>query len=242
MTQKESFFYPHSLTSGLNIELKGDQQRHLVKVLRGQVGDVVSLVNGKGEQAVATISTIGKQTALLTLQKVHKAPRTSDEITLIQALPKGNRIDGIVEKSTELGAAHIHFFPAEKSVRTTLSEERFKRLEQITIAALKQSRRLYLPKIKILPPIALWNAFSSLAFFGTLSPKAALLGTQLEKHSSQTISLIIGPESGLTAQEETTLRTLGAIGVSLSRQQLRTDTAAFCGLSLIHHWFIQKNR
>jgi 16S rRNA (uracil1498-N3)-methyltransferase len=202
--------------------LTGPEFQHLTRVMRAKEGDTVELVNGQGDLALATIDTLTKRSATLTLSQTTTA-EPDPPLILAQALPRPNRLATIREKGTELGATAFLLFPGQRSERTTTSLER---AHAITIAALKQSGRLHLPTIELRPPLLEWTTLPTPAFVADLHAT-----TPLQPTSPATV--FIGPESGFTLDELTHLTTLGATPVRLHRNTLRTDTAALAALTLL---------
>lgn len=232
----ERFYVIDDLLLGQDIELEGLEFHHLVNVMRIKIGESVELVNGRGSLASATIKQLEKKRAFLSISEVFTAPKNSHEVILAQAIPRLNRLDNIVEKGTELGMTALWLFPAERSERKELTETQIERLLNLSIAAMKQCGRLYLPAIVTMPPISKWTSLPYPLYFGDLSPAAPLLIEALGNSQSQCI-FCTGPESGFTDDEELFLKKLGAKGVRLHQHILRTDTASLAALALITHRF-----
>lgn len=162
-------------------------------------------------------------------------------LILAQAIPRTNRLEFILEKGTELGMTEIWLFASARSERRNFSEHQEARLKNITIAALKQCGRLFLPTIVMLPQIKDWPKLPYPAFFGDTQPSAPILASAFQKHDGcQEVLFCIGPESGFTPEETTLLQTHGANGVKLHPNILRTDTAALAALSLLSHWMLTR--
>lgn len=221
------------------VSLEGQEFHHLAHVFRAKVGDEIELVNGKGALAHAELIQISKQKALLEISSLSQEEKSSHELILYQAIPRLNRLDTILEKATELGVTQICLFPAERSERHTLNENQMERMRSVTIAALKQCGRLYLPSLSLIYPIKEWETAKDTHFlFGDLSPSAPKLSSVLNAQSQQNYAFITGPEGGFTKDEEESLRAKGAQGVKLHAHILRTDTASIVALGIISHSFI----
>ncbi len=224
----ERFYQNIPLADHQTVHLTDQELHHLVNVSRCRLGDTVEIVNGKGQLAEATLDTIEKKQAILTLKKTTTSPPPERQIILAQAYPRANRLDTILEKVTELGVTEIWLFPGETSERKEASPSR---IESILISAMKQSGTLFLPKWVQAPPIKQWKTLPCTTFFGDLNPTAPHLLTQASKNSCM---VIIGPESGLTDTEVQKIKTLGGIGVSLHGNILRTDTAAIIAVAFLN--------
>ena len=222
----DRYYYSGQLDEGSSITLEGSEHHHLTHVLRGKPGDTIEVINGQGSLAEATIEAVSKRSATLIINREVKQPPDEQTITIIQAIPRMNRLDTIVEKGTELGMTNLLLWPSERSERKDLNEQQIQRLQQVAISAMKQCGRLYLPKIEFISKI---EKKTCPVYFGDTNPEAPWFTPQF----TDEIIFVIGPESGLTGTEEEILRNLGAVGVKLHKNILRTDTAPLVALTLI---------
>lgn len=229
---RERYYLPCDLVENVPLFLEGTEFHHMVNVCRGKVGELIAVVDGKGALAEGTIVQIDKKKAVLLLSSIQRQPQPQISWILAQALPRLNRLDFIVEKGTELGMNELCLFPGENSERKMLSPAQIERLENISIAAMKQCGRLYLPKIILLPPIQAWEKGALPLYFGDLSPTAPPFQEVLaQAGASKGAIFCTGPESGFTPSEEASLKAIGAIGVKLHSNILRTDTASLVALA-----------
>jgi len=232
----ERFYHPQPFLEGSSITLEEQEFHHLIHVMRARQGDDIELVNGQGQLAKACIDAIEKKRASLTLSQVETFPPSTTQLILAQAVPRLNRLEFILEKSTELGATEIWLFPGAHSERNNFSENQLERLNTILIAAMKQCGRFYLPKLVLMPPIKKWSQVPSSAFYGDTSPLAPSLAASWNlSGNKQSAFICIGPESGFNAEEESALKNLGVLGVKLHPNILRTDTAAITALAILSH-------
>ncbi len=232
----ERYYYPSSLAESEEISLQDQEFHHLTRVMRGKIGDTIELVNGQGALAKAKIRTIEKRQAVLHIKSCHQDPPPSYSFILAQAIPKINRLDFIVEKGTELGMTHLWLFPGELSERKIISENQHHRLHSIAISAMKQCGSLWLPQIEIKSPIHEWKSVDCPAFFGDVNPNAEpLIKVLSRRDAAKKMIFFIGPESGFTDREEKKLREIGALGVKLHPNILRTDTAPIVALGILTH-------
>lgn len=231
----ERYFLDHSFKVGDILELDHTEFHHLARVMRAQLGDSLEVVNGKGTLAQASLIHLGKNKASIELKSVHQEPEKSFQIILAQAIPKPNRLDFILEKGTELGVDQFWLFPGHLSVKKDFSPNQLERASSLTIAAMKQCGRLTLPTIEIKSPLDKWSPLEGItAFFGDVGEAAPPFEKELTS-SSNTIIFFTGPESGFDAKEVEILKNIGAKGVKLHPNILRTDTASLVALSLISH-------
>ncbi len=201
-----------------SLPLTGNELHHL-RVLRATPGDTFELIDGRGTLSSARLTALSKKEAHFEITSTTTAPEPPP-LTLIQALPRPERLSTILEKGTELGVTTFLLFPGERSKPKTTS---LKRPTNITIAAIKQCGRLHLPTITLMPPLLEWTDLPLPAIYGDREGPLLI---------SPTSTVIIGPESGLTPQELHHLQHLGATPASLHANILRTDTAAITALVL----------
>lgn len=236
---KDRYYYQGPLVKGKKIELATHEAKHLVKVMRTQVGDSFEVINGCGELAQCTLDEFDRRTARGTVEKVQRVKQTKPSITLLQALPRFNRLDAIIEKCTELGMTELHLFPGEKSERKNLSSQQKERVLNLSIAAMKQCGRLHLPSVDIMESLDKRSMWPSPLLFGSVASDAKPLWGALNSLSPQDkISIAIGPEAGFTSSEEDILLKHGGVPIKLSDSILRTDTAPIAALAVIQQWII----
>lgn len=229
----ERFFIDCTLKSGQQLILEDQEFHHLAHVMRVKIGENVEIVNGRGALATAIVRSIDKKRAALEIETVNVTPPPKEEVILAQAIPRSSRLDFILEKGTELGMTQLWIFPAVHGERKRLTEHQCERMRALTIAAMKQCGRLYLPMIVQMPALAEWTEPKVPSFFGDLDPAAPSLAEAWQESPSKGILFFIGPESGFTSDEIDALRAMQAVGVKLHKNVLRTETAALVALSLI---------
>ena len=239
----ERYYFDAQLSVGLKFDLLEQEFHHLVHVMRSKVGDIIEIVNGKGALAKSKILEVSKRSVSLIIQEVSQQSEPEVNLILVQGIPRVNRLDTILEKCTELGATEIRLCPTQYSERKHFNEQQIKRFESITIAAMKQSGRLFLPKIQFIAPILEWKETKEKLFFGDLSPHAPLFYRELEKLSKEergncleSCLFVVGPEKGLCEEEILHLNQLNGIGVKLHSNTLRTDTAAIAALAIMSQY------
>lgn len=235
----DRFYVKSPLLQDENVRIEGTEFHHLVHVMRAGLGDQIEIVNGSGALAYGAIELIEKKSVTIKIDKVSHHPAPAFKVILAQAIPRSNRLDWILEKGTELGMTEIWLFPGAHSERKVLTHHQIERMEAITIAAMKQSGRLDLPLIKMLPELKKWDPLPFPAFFGDLSLSAPPFEILWKEVSPQQGAFFfVGPESGFNDKEHGLLKLLGAHGVKLHQNILRTDTAPLAALALIHHWLL----
>lgn len=230
----DRFYADNALEPGSSLVLGEGEARHLVQVMRGRVGERVTLVNGRGVLAEACLCSLKKQQCTLEILSVATESPPAFQVILGIGLTRANRLDYVLEKGTELGATAFWLFSAEKGERQELSPQQLERLKLMTIAAMKQCGRLYLPEVVWKPPLKKWEALAYPCLYGDPDSSRPWLLKQLEVEPVEGgLIFCVGPEAGFSTGEKEALSTLGAEGVRLHRNILRADTAPLVALSLI---------
>lgn len=224
--------------------IEGELYRHMIKVLRLNVGDRVRLFDGSGREGTAVIRKIGTRNLTVTLESpptVHVAQTPA--ITLIQGLPKGEKGDLIVQKATELGVSSIVTFPAQRSVVKIAADQRAQRQarwQKIADEAARQSQRTSVPSVVLaesLPAVLerSVDAVKLLLWEGEQQRhlKEALASPALPSQ----IAILVGPEGGITDSEAELAVSHGFTPVSLGPRILRTETAGLAMIAILqYHW------
>lgn len=237
----ERYYLPQTFTSGSIIQLVDTEFHHLVHVMRGRIDERIELVNGMGSLAVAKITALEKKKALIEVLETHYTPPPAGSTILAQAIPRPNRLDTIVEKGTELGMTSLWLFPAQQGERASLTDHQLDRYKAMSIAAMKQSGRLYLPQIFLKQSLATWVKPEGFLLFGDFSTDAKPLASISKPADIEEIVFFVGPESGFSVEEIDLLRNWHACGVTLHKNILRTDTAALTALALLSQFCLSTN-
>lgn len=218
------YFTLDSLEKTSIVTLTEKELQHLTTVMKGEVGDFVEIIDGKGWLGEGKITLLQKGKATIELSKKTHIPPETRPLVLAPAIPFMSHLDFLIEKGTELGADAFWLYPSERS--QTISKERLTRLESILIAALKQSGRLYLPRLELFPSLNKVPLTDADYYFGDLEKEAIYPHKPI---SGQTV-FFVGPEGGFTIDETLFLKKhFKATGIKLSPNILRAETAAIVG-------------
>lgn len=215
---------------------------HHLRVRRIRDDEEIRVFDGLGQVANAKISkaSTDKQ-VILDLSNIHddKSCESPYPLVLIQGIAGGDKMDWIIEKAVELGVTRIQPIQTSRSVvklDTKRAQKRLEHWQAITLAACEQSGRTVLPLV--LPVESFEQALSELpqdVLPIMLTPRATLSLISIAKRSpGQGIALVIGPEGGLSDEEETLAVQKGVIEATLGKRILRTETAGIVAMSAVH--------
>ena len=230
------------LAPGIEIDLPENAANHLVRVLRMGVGDNCVLFNGDGHEFPARLIGVGKRVVRVQLGQgvaVHK--ESPLRIALLQGVARGEKMDLILQKATELGVASLQPLYSQRSEVKLEGQRADKRLSHwrgVVESACEQSGRARVPGVAM--PLPLEQAMASLPNGGLrllLDPDATASVLQLKLDRSQPVYLAVGPEGGWSPRDMDQLRTAGFSGVRLGPRVLRTETAgiaAIAALQVLH--------
>jgi 16S rRNA (uracil1498-N3)-methyltransferase len=225
-------YVPSEQLSGPRVVLGGEPHRHLAKVLRLAAGDQGLVFDGGGTEIEARVVAVGSRTIELELGQRRAVVSAPVTITLLQAVPRGERMDIIVQKATELGVARIVLVQAQRSVARP-SASRVRRWQTIAQEAARQSGRADVPEVT--GPLALPEAVAQVRDGTRLVLWEEEHGRPLRSTLDGTaqIALLVGPEGGLAVQEVVEARTHGFVPVGLGPRILRVETAAIVAVALV---------
>jgi 16S rRNA (uracil1498-N3)-methyltransferase len=231
-------FVGQKLTSGKGIGIPEQSGLHLTRVLRLDAGAPLTLFDGTGGEYAATLERDGKK-VWARVGAFDPVERESPlDITLLQGIARGERMDLIVQKATELGVSRIVPVFAERSVVKADAKQRERKLEHwqaIAIAACEQSGRNRVPEVG--EPRGLGDAVAALP----TSAARCLLAVEgvetLAKFAGRTrgqpLALLIGPEGGIADNEQQYARANGFVACRLGPRVLRTETAGLAALATL---------
>jgi 16S rRNA (uracil1498-N3)-methyltransferase len=220
---------------GTRLTLAGEGHRYLTRVLRLGTGEKVDLFDGLGLEIAATIVRAGSRDLTLELgDRRQVSRRSTPPVTLLMGLPRAERMDLVVQKATELGAARV--VPVRAARSAAGQQGRPARWEKIAREAARQCGRADLLEISAVLPLAMAIAGidpdSTRIVPWEEAPGARPLGQSLPP-SPHAVSVLIGPEGGLTTDEVELATGAGFQVVTLGPRILRTETAAIATLAVI---------
>jgi 16S rRNA (uracil1498-N3)-methyltransferase len=229
---------PGPLESGQIVALPVQAAAHLTRVLRLEPGAAFTLFNGAGGEFSATIGERSGKHVLAHVMQHSAVERESPlDITLLQGVARGERMDLIVQKATELGVTRIVPVLAERSVvkiDAKLRDRKFEHWQAIATSACEQCGRNRVPEVA--HAASLGNAIAALADRSLRCLLAADAGQSLAAAATvrpAAIVLLIGPEGGLADNEEQLAHANGFISCRLGARVLRTETAGLAALATL---------
>lgn len=237
-TMKTRLFVSDQLINGGELLLEGDRARYLGRVLRLRVGDEISVFNGEGGEWSAVIEAMTRNTATLSVgENAEAGTESALKIHLVQGISRGERMDFVVQKATELGVKRITPVLTEYGVvklDAARTEKRRDHWKSVATSASEQSGRTRPPLID--SPLSLKDWFGSKPAAVDaeliLAPGAATPLAGIAKPKTK-VCVLIGPEGGFSDTEYDDAAVAGFEAVSLGPRVLRTETAAVATLAVM---------
>jgi 16S rRNA (uracil1498-N3)-methyltransferase len=236
------FYVPAPRIEKGMIRVEGNEVRHIRRVLRLKAGDEIIIFNGLGKEYEGMIVEEAPSSVVIKIQNVFSPQRDSSlEVTLAQSLLKGEKMDYLIQKATELGVKEIIPFFSSRSVPLLEKSGKLRRHHRwgrIAIEASKQCGRGVIPKIEPLQDYFEMLQIASPDFFRIIlwEREGIKLKEVLERSKEKTkIFSIIGPEGGFSQEEVEEAKRAGFIPVILGKRILRAETASLCLLSILQY-------
>lgn len=235
------FFVPPASLDNEIVPLPDDIAHHIRTVLRLAPGDEIILLDGQGRRCLCRLETLDKRSGNARILESCHEGETAFPIQLLQALPKGDKMELVLQKGTELGITAFSPVTTSRSLPQLAGEREEKRLarwERIIREAARQSRRPVLPRLDAPLPLVealsacdaelrlmLWEE-ESLAMAGVLSGVAP-----------RSAAILVGPEGGFSQEEAEAARAAGFNPVQIGPRILRCETAGFAVASILQYLF-----
>jgi len=243
----QRYFVSPEQMMGNQIRFQGDDLHHIAKVMRSNPGDQVIVSDGTGRDFLARLSIVSKDEVIAeVIDEIRESRELPVHITLAQGLAKGEKMDLIVQKATELGVTEIIPFTSSRTIvklDDKKEKNRITRWRKIAKEAAEQSHRSRIPKISEV------ISFKELLQYGTQVDCALIAYEQeqqfnfpqlLSRHANGcNILVTIGPEGGFSEEEIDLAIEYGFSPVSLGKRILRTETAGLVALAYCIYHFEQ---
>ena len=226
------------LALGAELALPAQAAEHVVRVLRMSAGDALTVFNGDGFDYATTLTSVGKRDVMVRIDgRAAVANESPLRLTLVQGVARGEKMDLIVQKATELGVARIVPLFTERSevkLEAARAEKRLQHWRAVAASACEQSGRVHVPEV--MPMQALQNWLESLtdddAQRLALLPEGTLRAREVQFGAAGGL-LVVGPEGGLGHRDVAALHQAGFRGLRLGPRILRTETAGLAALAAL---------
>lgn len=239
------FFIDSSQICDNRISFVGDDAHHIARSLRMAVGDEITACCNNGTEYTCEIESFLDDTKVIAKIIVQKKSDTEPKyyIRLFQALPKGDKLDTVIQKAVECGASEIFLFQSERCVvkiKKDTEERKNERRQKIAESAAKQCGRGIIPKVnepvdyRQMLELATQSDISLFCYEGEGTvPIGKVISSGLNNENIRSISVIIGSEGGFSDAEVTSAKEKGMTLVGLGKRILRTETASSFALTCI---------
>jgi len=236
------FFAPSLDPGDETVALPREEAEHLTRVLRLGAGDTVAVFDGRGREFLAKVTSAARRDVRVRLlSRVDAAAEPSVSLTLVQAVLKGDKMDDVVRDAVMLGVSAIQPIVtkrAEVTVAALLRSARVDRWRRVTLASVKQSRRAFVPDIRV--PLTLETFLDEPRASVRLMLVEPTAATGVEPVSvlpaegtPSDAAVLVGPEGGWTEQECAAARAKGVRLVTLGHRTLRADAVAVAAISVL---------
>lgn len=228
------------LAVGAAVALPEDVAAHLLRVLRLRVGEDCVLFNGDGHDYRARIIALGKREASAQVLDARRIDNESPlRITLLQGIARGEKMDWILQKATELGVARVLPVVSERSevkLDAQRADKRWAHWREVAISACEQSGRAVLPEVAAPQPLAKAAALRDGPGY-LLDPFAEASLAALPNDAIGACTVAIGPEGGWSPRDRDQLLAAGFEGLRLGPRVLRTETAGITAIAALQARF-----
>ncbi len=241
------FYLPPAQTRSPELTLSERDAHHALNVLRVRPGERVVVLDGAGQELLCEVRSVERPAVTLVVRQNNMIPALPYQLTLVQAIPKGKTMDGIVQKATELGAHRIVPILSERTVTQVegeAAEHKTNKWEAAAVEAIKQCGSAWLPHVELpLSPqafLARQEKFE-LSLIASLQADSRHPGEYLKTFRSEQgrlpskVCVWVGPEGDFTPAEINAIKTAGALPITLGPLVLRSETAAIYCLSVLNY-------
>lgn len=239
----QRYFVDSKNFNDTTVTIYGDDVHHITKVMRNSIDDKIICCDNKGLDVLVSIVAINQEMVeCQIISKLSDNREPSVKVTLVQALPKADKMDLIIQKGTEIGVSSFLPFTSERTI-VQLNDKKLQKREErwrkIAKEAAEQAHRSKIPDILPLTNLnKLFSLIKNKPTFIAYEKEDTILLSQAIRNINylDEIFLIIGPEGGFSEKEVEEAVSFGAVSISLGKRILRTETAGLVGVSnLIYH-------
>lgn len=241
MSDPLRFFVPAESLHGDQVLITGESFHHLRNVLRVKPGAILLLLDGQGQCCEVHLERLEAEQATTQVLRRWQETDVTLPISLLQALPKGDKFDLILQKGTELGVSSFQPIESEHAIPNlsgTRLSKRMQRWQRIVSEAARQSRRSFLPEVKPLQTLTtVLNEPSGHLKLVLWEAGSVALADALPKSPPAGVTLLVGPEGGFSAAEISSIVAAGFVSVHLGPRILRTETAGLAATPVLQYLY-----
>ena len=220
-------------TVGATYEFDNEDANHAIRVLRMGTGEIFNLSDGLGAWSQVQVLTVAKKSMQVKVLETGTQEALGTHFTVIQAIPKGDRIKESIEMCTEGGADRIVMWKASRSIGK--SDDKIEKLQTTAREASKQSRRFRIPEvIGVATTNAVVDQIAQADLAIVFHESATMKVSEIVAPGCKKVAIIIGPEGGLTEDEIDTFAAAGAKVALMGRPVLRSAHAGLAALSAVN--------
>ena len=220
-------------TVGATYEFNNDDANHAIRVLRIGTGEIFNLSDGAGAWATVQVLTVAKKSMQVKVVETGYQDPLETHFTVIQAIPKGDRIKEAIEMCTEGGVDRIVMWKSARSIGK--SDDKIEKLQTTAREASKQSRRFRIPEvIGVAATNAVVDQIAQADLAIVFHESATMKVSEIVAPGCKKVAIIIGPEGGLTDEEIDTFAAAGAKVALMGRPVLRSAHAGLAALSAVN--------
>lgn len=243
----QRYFIEGEIPENRIMAITGDDAKHIAKVMRGQAGDEILIV-ANNTAFLSEIVSLDQAVEVLLKEEMETETELPIQVTIACGLPKGDKLELIVQKSTELGMYGLIPFAAERSIvkwDAQKSDKKVVRLQKIAKEAAEQSHRVHMPLIH--NPCSFQTLLETAKNYDAVvvayeeeareTDRTRFAETLKSLYDKSSILLVFGPEGGFSQKEAEQLKNHGASFTSLGPRILRAETAPLYALSAISYEF-----
>lgn len=245
----QRYFLSKEHFNGAYVMIDGDEAKHISRVMRMGVGDLVICCDNEGKCYLCKISEVMPDMVKASvIEPIDKDVELPIDVTIAQGLPKGDKLELVIQKGTELGAALFMPFQAERSIvkwDEKKAKKKIERWNKISKEASEQSHRQYVPRVKTVQSMKQllqhFHLYSSVIVAyeeeAKNDEKSRFHHTLSQMKQGDSLLLVVGPEGGFSDREVEVMVEAGAISCALGPRILRSETAPLYGLAAISYHF-----
>ena len=233
-------YVEEALAVGQSFNIEGPAVNHIMRVLRLRDGEALTLFDGRGGEFGARITGFTKNSVKVDVKEHRDVECESAlDLTLAQGISRGERMDWVMQKATELGVTRIIPVVTERTMVKLDERQAERKLEHwrgIVVSACEQCGRNRVPEVTL--PVSFYDAITKIDRSVTrvlLSPEGTIRARDLQQPTH--VAMLIGPEGGLSEKEQDAALSIGFQPLRMGPRILRTETAAIAALAALQHDF-----